>query len=189
MSTGTIVLIVIGVIVLLIIGWFVSTSNNINRVKIKIEESLSGVEIQLRQRYDVLMQGKKVTEQYAQHEQKVFENLRRLNQIPDHATVDQLNHASMAQEEAVKGLFALGEAYPELRSAELFNNLINQLSDQSRQYSASRRAVNGNITKLNNYIVSFPSSIVAGMKAVTKMDYIHEENLEQLKNIDMNMNL
>ena len=189
MSTGTIVLIVIGVLIVCILGWFVSTSNSINRVKLKIEESLSGVEIQLRQRYDVLMQGKNVAEQYAKHEQKVFETLRSLNQIPNHASVDQLNEASKAQEEAVKGLFALGEAYPELKSAELFNNLINQLSEQSRQYSASRRAVNGNITKLNNFIVSFPASIVAGMKGVTKMDYVHEENLEQLKNIDMTMNL
>jgi LemA protein len=189
MSTGTVVLIVVGVVLLCIIGWFISTSNSINRVKLKIEESLSGVEIQLRQRYDVLMQGKTVAEQYAKHEQKVFENLRSLNQVPQHATVDQLNEASKAQEAAVKGLFALGEAYPELKSAELFNNLINQLSDQSKQYSASRRAVNGNITKLNNFIVSFPASIVAGMKGVAKMDYIHEENLEQLKNIDMYMNL
>lgn len=88
----------------------------------------------------------------------------------------------------MKGFFALGEAYPELKSAEIFNNLINKLSEQSQQYSASRRAVNGNITKLNNYVVSFPTSIVCNSKGVTKMDYIHEENLNELKNIDMNMN-
>ena len=175
-------------VVVLILGWFISTSNLINRIKLKIEESLSGVEIQLRQRYDVLMQGKKVAEQYAIHEQKVFEGLRSLSQIPKNATVEQLNEASQSQEQAVKGLFALGEAYPELKSAEIFNNLINQLSEQSRQYSASRRAVNGNITKLNNMVVSFPTSIVCSMKAVTKMDYIHEENLSELKNIDMSMN-
>ena len=182
-------LLILIVLVVCIIGWFISTSNNINRVKLKIDESLSGVEIQLRQRYDVLMQGKNVAEQYAKHEQKVFEELRNLNQVPENATIDQLNEASISQEQAVKGLFALGEAYPELKSAELFNNLINKLSEQSQQYSASRRAVNGNITKLNNYVVSFPSSIICGMKAVTKMDYIHEENVDQIKNVDLTMNL
>ncbi|MBP3719188.1 MAG: LemA family protein [Eubacterium sp.] len=182
------ILVIVVVIALSIIGWYVSTSNNINRVKLKIEESLSGVEIMLRQRYDVLMQGKKVAEQYAQHEQRVFEGLRHLTQVPTNATVSQLNEAAKSQEEVVKGFFALGEAYPELKSAEIFNNLINKLSEQSQQYSASRRAVNGNITKLNNYVVTFPTSIVCNSKGVTKMDYIHEENLNELKNIDMNMN-
>lgn len=184
-----IILIVLAFLVICFIGWFISTSNNINRVKLKIEESLSGVEIQLRQRYDVLMQGKKVAEQYAQHEQKVFESLRHLTQVPADATIEQLNEASKSQEEVVKGFFALGEAYPELKSAEIFNNLINKLSQQSEQYSASRRAVNGNITKLNNYTVTFPASIVCGMKNVTKMEYIHEENLDSIKNVDLEMNI
>lgn len=184
-----ITLIILGVLVFCFIAWFISTSNSINRIKLKIDESLSGVEIQLRQRYDVLMEGKKVAEQYAKHEQKVFDELRNLNQVPSNATIAQINEASKSQEQAVKGLFALGEAYPELKSAELFNNLINKLSDQSQQYSASRRAVNGNITKLNNYVVSFPSSIICGMKAVTKMDYIHEENVDQLGKVDLSMNL
>ena len=184
-----ITLIILGVLVFCFIAWFISTSNSINRIKLKINESLSGVEIQLRQRYDVLMEGKKVAEQYAKHEQKVFDELRNLNQVPSNATIAQINEASKSQEQAVKELFALGEAYPELKSAELFNNLINKLSDQSQQYSASRRAVNGNITKLNNYVVSFPSSIICGMKAVTKMDYIHEENVDQLGKVDLSMNL
>lgn len=184
-----IIFIIIAVLTVIILTWFVSTSNMINRIKLKIDESLSGVEIQLRQRYDVLMQGKAVAEQYAKHEQKVFEELRHLTQVPANATVEQLNDASIAQEQAVKGLFALGEAYPELKSAELFNSLINQLSVQSQQYSAARRAVNGNITKLNNYVVSFPSSIVCGLKNIVKMDYIHEENVSGLKEIDMNMDL
>jgi LemA protein len=184
-----IILIVLAFLVVCLVGWFISTSNNINRIKLKIDESLSGVEIQLRQRYDVLMQGKKVAEQYAQHEQRVFEGLRHLTQVPSNATIDQLNEASKTQEAAVKGFFALGEAYPELKSAEIFNNLINKLSDQSNQYSAARRAVNGNITKLNNYTVTFPSSIVCGMKNVTKMDYIHEENLDQIKDVDLSMNI
>ena len=188
-SPLVITLIVVGVILLIIICRFIAISNNVNRLKLKVDESLSGVEIMLRQRYDILMQGKSVAEQYAKHEQQVFENLRSLSQVPNHATVEQLNEASREQEQAMNGIFALGEAYPELKSAELFNNLINQLSEQNQQYSASRRAVNGNITKLNNYVVSFPSSVVCSMKGVTKMDYIHEENVNQLKDINMNMNL
>lgn len=190
--TGIIgVVFVLGILFILIIipiGWFISVSNNVNKVKLKIDEALSSVEIQLRQRYDVLMQGKTIAEQYARHEQRVFEGLRSLNQIPANATIAELNEAAERQEQAVRSIFALGEAYPELRSADIFNNLINKLSEQSQHYSAARRAVNGNITKLNNYVVTFPSSIVCGMKGITKMDYIHEENLSQLNNIDMHMN-
>ena len=187
-SGAFVFLIIILIVGLCILGWFISTSNSINRIKLKVEESLSGVEIQLRQRYDVLMQGKTIAEQYAKHEQRVFEGLRHLTQVPTNASVAQLNAAAVSQEEAVKGFFALGEAYPELKSAEIFNNLINKLSEQSQQYSAARRAVNGNITKLNNMTVTFPSSIVCGMKGVTKMDYVHEENVSAMQNIDMTMN-
>ena len=92
MSGAGIAIIVLLALVLCVIGWFISVSNNINRVKLKIEESLSGVEIQLRQRYDVLMQGKTIAEQYAQHEQKVFEDIRKLSQIPMHASISQQTH-------------------------------------------------------------------------------------------------
>ena len=62
MSGAGIAIIVLLALILCVVGWFISVSNNINRVKLKIEESLSGVEIQLRQRYDVLMQGKTADE-------------------------------------------------------------------------------------------------------------------------------
>ncbi|MCR5720397.1 MAG: LemA family protein [Lachnospiraceae bacterium] len=189
MSALMVVLVVLAAIAFLFVSWMITTSNNINRIKIKIEESLSGVEIMLRQRYDVLMQGKKIAEQYAQHEKSVFEGLRNLSSVPSNASIDDLNRISENQEKAVKNLFALGEAYPELKSAEIFSNLLNKLSDLTQQYSASRRAVNGNITKLNNYVVTFPSSVICGMKSVSKMDYIHEENMDQLKNVDLTMNL
>ncbi len=182
-------LIVIIFLVCSVIGWYISISNSVNRIKLKVDESLSGVEIQLRQRYDVLMEGKKVAEQYAKHEQQVFEGLRHLKEVPANASVEQLNEASTTQEQAVRGLFALGEAYPELKSAEIFNNLIDKLSEQSQQYSAARRAVNGNITKLNTYVVTFPSSIACSMKGVTKMDYIHEENIGEIKDVDLTMNI
>lgn len=179
--------IIICVLLGCLVHCYIAISNSINRIKLKIEESLSGVEIHLRQRYDILTQGKVIAQQYTKYEQQVFEGLRRLFQIPSSATIDQLNEASQQQEQAVKNLFALREAYPELRSAEIFNHLIRQLSEETRQYTASRRAVNGNITKLNNYVVTFPSSVICTGKGITKLDYLHEENLEELKDIDMNM--
>ena len=154
MSTGTIVLIVIGVLIVCILGWFVSTSNSINRVKLKIEESLSGVEIQLRQRYDVLMQGKNVAEQYAKHEQKIFETLRSLNQIPNHASVDQLNEASKAQEEAVKGLFALGEAYPELKNSAVTASVSSSAWEGAESTSKARSSWRSTIRSRKKRLLS-----------------------------------
>ena len=113
---------IIAIIILIMFSAYFSATEtaftSINRIKLKVEESLSGVEIQLRQRYDVLMQGKTIAEQYAKHEQRVFEGLRHLTQVPTNASVAQLNEAAKTQEEAVKGFFALGEAYPELKSNE-----------------------------------------------------------------------
>lgn len=172
---------VIAVAVILVF-WWISTSNKINRIKVKIDESQSGIEIQLKKRYDVITQSLNVAKGFVKHENEIFTNLRAIN---TGMSVDEINEAVNSQNKAMSNLLALGEAYPELKSGELFGNLQHQLSEENAQFAASKRAFNANVTSLNNIIVSFPSAIVASSKGQQKINFIKEENIESMKDINI----
>ena len=174
--------IVLAAIVVCLVCWFVSTSNKINRANVKIDEAKSGVEIQLKRRYDILTQSLEVAKGYMKHEEKVFTNLRAVN---SGMSVEEINETIEEQGKAIGGLLALAENYPELRSAEMFGNLQKQLTEENAQLAASKRAFNSNVTRMNNMVVSFPSSVVCSMKGQSKMEFIKEENVDAIKNVNI----
>ena len=174
--------IIIAVLVIAVVIWWISTSNKINRINVKIDESKSGIEIQLKKRYDVITQSMNVAKGFIKHENEIFTNLRAVSSV---MSVDEINDAVASQNKAMSNLLALGEAYPELKSGELFGNLQHQLSEENAQFAASKRTFNANVTSLNNMIVSFPSSVVANSKGQKKMDFIKEENIESMKDINI----
>ena len=170
------------IVIVVLIGWFISTSNTLNRAIVKVDESKSGVEIQLKRRYDILTQSFNVAKGYMKHEESVFANLRAVN---SGMSVAEMNETIDNQGKAISGLMALAESYPELRSEELFSNLQNQLSEENAQLAAAKRALNANITKINNLVVSFPSSIVCSMKGQGKEEFLKEENVEAIKDVKL----
>lgn len=179
--------IVLGIICVIAIVLFIAclcvlVSNDVNRAIVKIDESKSGIEIQLKRRYDILTQSLEIAKGYMKHEEKIFTNLRSVN---SGMGISEINEALENQSKCSKELFALAEEYPELRSEELFSNLQKQLSEENAQLSASKRAFNANVTVLNNLVVTFPSSIVCGWKKQGKMEFIKEENLEEIKNVNI----
>lgn len=174
------IVVAVAVVLLATLGWFVSTSNKVNRANVKIDEAKSGVEIQLKRRYDILTQSLEVAKGYMKHEEKVFTNLRAVN---SGMSVEEINETIKEQGQAIDGLLALAENYPELRSAEMFGNLQKQLTEENAQLAASKRAFNSNVTRMNNMVVSFPSSIVCSMKGQAKIDFIKEENVDEIKEV------
>lgn len=177
-----ILLVICGAIVFFIISWFVSTSNNVNRLQLKIDEARSGIEIQLRKRYDTLTQSMNIAKGYAAHEKELFTELRRVN---SGMSVSEINECARNQQQCMTRFAALGEAYPELKSSEMFSNLQKQLSEENAQFAASKRAFNANTTFYNNLVVSFPSSLVCTIKGVTKLEYIKEDIDDSVRNIDL----
>lgn len=174
-------LIFVGLAIVVVFAlWFIGVSNGVNKALNKIDESKSGIEIQLTQRYDILKQSFEVAKNYAKHEESIFMNLRSINR---NMSLDEINEVVDNQSQAMSSLLALGEAYPELKSAELFTTLQRQLTEENAQYSAAKRALNSNITRLNEMVITFPSSMVCSMKGVTKMPFIREDNVEQKKDI------
>lgn len=177
---------IIGIIILVVvcgvIGWFISTSNSINRANNKIDEAKSGIEIQLVQRYNILTQSLNVAKDYVEYEKEIFTNLRKPNRG---MSVSEINEVAAQQADVYQRLIALGENYPQLKSADMFMNLQKQLSEEELQYAASKRTLNANITRLNNLVIQFPSSIVCSAKGISKMEFVREEGLEAKKDINL----
>ncbi len=152
-------LIVAIVLIVVIVVWAISISNNLKRAKIKIDEAKSGIEVALTKRYDTLTKLLDVTKGYAKHEQEIFAQVIRLRKG---MSVQEMNQASSKMDEMAKQINFTAEAYPELRSSQVFGNLQKAIVDVEEHLQAARRAYNSNVTRFNTMIVVFPSSLFAG---------------------------
>ena len=175
--------IIIGVIILIIVIWFIATSNSLNRTKIKIEEAKSGIDVALTKRYDVLTKMMDVVKSYKKYEQEtIFEviNLRK------GMTLNEMNEENKKMDSNFAKINALAENYPELKSSENFNTLQLAISDVEEHLQAARRMFNSNVSILNQSIVTFPTSIVANLKGIQKESFFEaEESKKEDVKIDL----
>ena len=146
------------VILLLIIVWAIATTNGFKVAKIKIDEARSGIEVALTKRYDLLTKLLDVTKGYAKHEKEIFAEVIKLRKG---MSVQELNGAARQMDEIAKQINFTAEAYPELRSSEVFARLQKAIIDAEEHLQAARRVYNSNVSHYNTAIVKFPASILA----------------------------
>lgn len=174
--------IVIGVVVVLLILWYVATYNGIKVAKLKVEEALSGIDVALTKRYDVLVKMVDVVKGYQKHEKELLieiVNLRR------GMNMQERNQANQKMDEIAGQIRILAENYPELKSSNNFIELQKTIVDVEEHLQAARRLYNANVTEYNKRIVIFPSSIVANiMNAGREMFFAADE----AKRADVKMN-
>ena len=164
------ILIIAVAIVAVIAIWAISTNNNFKRSKIKIDEARSGIEVALTKRYDMLTKLLDVAKGYAKHEKEIFAeviNLRR------GMSVQEMNRASVQMDEMAKQINFTAEAYPELRSSEVFATLQKGIIDAEEHLQAARRVYNSNVSRFNTSIVMFPASLLA--KGYTAEEFFEAE--------------
>lgn len=160
----TAVWIILGLIVI-IAFWVVAIYNGLVRLRIRVEEAWSDIDVQLKRRYDLIPNLVETVKGYAKHEKEVFENVTKAR---SEAMQNNGEASSQAQTEnmltgALKSLFAVAEAYPDLKANENFLSLQDDLSEIEEKIQASRRFYNGNVRDFNTKIEIFPDSIVANM--------------------------
>jgi LemA protein len=167
----TIVLIVIGVVVL--IGLiFVLIRNSMIGSRNRVDESWSGIDVQLKRRHDLVPNLVETVKGYATHEQKTFENVTRAR--ADAMAAQGPREASQAESglaAALADLRAVAENYPDLRATENFQQLSRNLSELEDEIQASRRIYNSNVQAYNTKIQIFPNSVVAGMGGFTAREF------------------
>lgn len=169
------------ILLIILVVFFIKKSNKLKRYQIIIDESKKNVDIALAKRYDTILQMLKIAKSYAAYEKTTFIDLVKLR---GSASVSDFNKTINDQDKVIGKIYALAEAYPELRSSEEFLNLQNQIDDENEQLAAAKRIVNSNISLFNQEIVAFPTSIVAKINGLKRIEFMKEDNIDIKKNID-----
>ena len=175
--------VIIGVIVFVLLIWYISTLNGLRQTKVKIREAVSGIDVALTKRYDVLTKMVDVAKSYATFEKAAILEAIKLR---SGMSMTERNKASEAMTQAAKELNFLAENYPQLHANENFRQLQVAIMDVEEHLQGARRAYNSNVSLLNRKIVSFPTSIVAGMAGITQEEFFQAEDS---KRADVNVNI
>jgi LemA protein len=155
--------VVLGIVFLAVIVGIVSYNRFVQQRQM-IKDSFANIDTELRRRYDLIPNLVETVRGYASHERAVFENVTQARA----AAINAQGPVQQAQAEnmltgALKSLFAVAEAYPDLKANQNFLALQGELSNTEDRIQTSRRFYNSNVRDYNQRVQSFPSSIVAGM--------------------------
>lgn len=168
MSSLTIVLIVLAVVVLAIVVFYNKFVRLVNQAK----EAWADIEVQLKRRYDLIPNLINTVKGYATHEQTAFEKVteaRTKAMLGGGATKEHAEAENMLTG-ALKSVFAIAEAYPDLKANTNFLELQRELSDTENKIQASRRFYNGTVRDLNIAVESFPGNVIAKGFGFGKME-------------------
>ena len=168
--------ILLAVVVLLVIV-FIALYNGLIRLKVRVDEAWSDITVQLKRRYDLIPNLVETVKGYATHEKEVFEKVTEARSNALNAQgVKETAAAENQFEGALKSLFAVSEAYPQLRATENFQQLQAQLTDTEDKIMASRRFYNGGVRDLNTKLQVFPSNMVGSMLGIKPREFFEVDN-------------
>lgn len=176
METLYFALAVLAAILLFFAFWWIGTSNSLKRKKIKVDESLSGIEVALTKRYDMLTKLLDVAKGFATHEKELFAKVIELRRG---MSAGEMSAKNAEIDKLASSINVVAEAYPELRSSDVFRDLQTGIRDAEEHLQAARRLYNSNVTIFNTAIVVFPSSIVANAQRLQKCDFFVAEEAKR----------
>lgn len=160
MSTTLIVIIVAIVVVLFLISMY----NNLVKLRNNRENAFANIDVQLKQRYDLIPQLVSTVKGYATHERELLERVTAARTAAMSATgINDKIQAENALSSALAGLKVSVEAYPDLKANQNFLQLQGELSDIENKLAATRRFFNSATKELNNAVQTFPANLIAGM--------------------------
>ncbi len=167
---------IILIVAALIVLWTVVSYNSFMRLVNRGKEAWSDIDVQLKRRYDLIPNLVQTVKAYALHESQAFENVTKARAAAMGAgTLAEKGEAENMLTGALKSLFAVSEAYPDLKANQNFMKLQDELSDTENKIQAARRFYNSNVRDLNTKIDSVPSNIIAGLFKIAKMEFFELE--------------
>lgn len=183
MSVLAIVLIVIAALLGVIIMFVIGSYNGLVTLRNRVEEAWSDITVQLKRRTDLIPNLVSSVKGYAMHEKEVFEKVTEARSaIMNAQGVADTAKAENMMEGALKSLFAVAEAYPELKANQNFLQLQQELVDTEDKIQAARRFYNGGVRDLNTKIQTFPANIVAGMFGFQAKEFFDVEDRASVEN-------
>jgi LemA protein len=179
--------IVVGIVAVVLL-WTAGTYNGFIRLRTRAEEAWADIDVQLKRRYDLIPNLIETVKGYADHEKQTFEQVTeaRAQALSAEQSGDpqKIAEAENMLTSALKSVFAVAEAYPELKANENFKELQIELSDTENKIQAARRFYNANVRDLNIKTETFPSNIIAGMFSFDKKEFFDlDESPEERENV------
>ena len=170
------VLIILIVVAVLLALYVIVTYNGLVRLRNRIQNAWAQIDVQLRRRYDLIPNLVETVKGYAAHEKGTFEAVTqaRANAINAQGPAAQAQAENMISG-ALKSLFAVSEAYPDLKANQNFLSLQEELSGTEGRISYARQYYNDAVLRMNTKIQSFPSNILAGMFGFKEHEYFEAD--------------
>jgi LemA protein len=176
--------IVLGLVVVLAV-FLIGIYNGLVKARVRVNEAWSDITVQLKRRFDLIPNLVSTVKGYAKHEEKVFEEVTKAR-----SAVMSAAEAGDAKKTAenenmfastLKSLFAVAEAYPDLKADKNFQQLQADLTDTENKIQASRRFYNGAVRDFNTKVQVFPTNLIAGIFGFKSRDFFEVENQDQVE--------
>lgn len=176
--------VIIGIVVVLLL-WLLSTYNGLVTLRNRVREAWSQIDVQLKRRSSLIPNLVEAVKGYAKHEKQVLENVTKARSaLLGAKNPGQAAAANDMLTGALKSLFAVAEAYPNLRASENFKALQDELSDTETKVAASRQFYNTNVLDLNNSLETIPSAWIGQMFGFKKEEFFKASE-EEKKDIEV----
>ncbi|MDQ1658200.1 MAG: LemA protein [Cryptosporangiaceae bacterium] len=179
---GLLIVLILVVLVVLIAGWLAMSYNRFVRQRNVVQESWRQVDVELQRRHDLIPNLVETVKAFAAQEQNVLVSViearnraEAVRQSPGIHAAEQAQAEGQLQR-AVGGLFAVAEAYPDLKSNQNFLGLQQQLAETEDRVAAGRRYYNANVRELNTRVEAFPSNLIAGAFKFGKEEYFEVDD-------------
>lgn len=171
---------ILAVVLVLVVVWIIAVYNRFVRMVMRVKEAWADIDVQLKRRYDLIPNLVETVKGYATHEKSAFENVTAARaRAMDAGGVEEKGKAENMLTGALKSLFAVAEAYPDLKANQNFLELQRELSDTENKIQAARRFYNGNVRDLNTAIQSFPGNVIADMFRFEEREFFELGESEQ----------
>lgn len=185
----TTALVIIGIVIVALALIIIGLYNSLIRLKNRVDEAWSDIDVQLKRRYDLIPNLVETVKGYASHEKEALEKVIKAR---NEAMSAQSGGDTKAQAEAenalsatLKSIFALSEAYPDLKANQNFLELQRELRDTEDKIQASRRFYNGNVRDFNTKLQIFPTNIIGNMLGFKDREYFEIEDAKERENVSV----
>lgn len=181
---GLITLIIIGVVVVLVIGFIVGSYNSLVQLRNNVEEGFATMDVYLKKRFDLIPNLVETVKGYASHESATLEKVvAARSSVQSASTMEERVESENVLSGTLKSLFAVSEAYPDLKANQNFMDLQNQLKKIEEDIANARKYYNAVVKEFNNKIEMFPSNIIAGIFHFTRKPMFEVTAQEERENV------
>jgi LemA protein len=177
-------LIIVLIVIVLVVGFFIAMYNGLIRLRVRADASWSDIDVQLKRRHDLIPNLVETVKGYAAHEKGTFENIAKYRTAAMQATAPADRAAAEGQlTQALRGLLAVAEAYPQLRASEEFTALQSQLTQTEDNIQNARRYYNAVVRDFNTKLQTFPTNMFGSMLGFQPRQYFEMETPADRENV------